>query len=93
MILFQIEKEKIIEGFKELAICQNELHQTIVEKAKLRIDNKNDIEAIMPNGKKYWIVTTPLIESYNKASTYEIRIRYEIKEDSKYNYSIYSFTR
>ena len=93
MIFLKIERQKIIEGFKELAFVVDELHKEIVEKAKLRIDNNDDIEAIMPNGKRYWIVTTPLINLWNKNSRYEIKFLYEIKANSKYDYTIYSFKR
>lgn len=93
MVFLNDEREKIIKGFKELAFVADELHKEIVEKAKLRIDHNDDIEAIMPNGKRYWIVTTPLIHLWNKNSRYEISFRYEIKADSKYESTIYSFTR
>lgn len=93
MMYITIEKEQIMKEFKELGFIINKTHQEIVENAKLSIDNKNDIEATMPNGKKYWIVTTPVIKRFNKNSDYEISIFYEIKEDSKYNKTIYSFTK
>lgn len=92
MFLIKIEKEKILNGFKELAVFKNETHENLVKNATLEVDEKNDIEATLENN-VYWIITTPLITRHNNNYDYEIRIKYEIKEKSKYNETIYDFTR
>lgn len=44
-------------------------------------------------GDRYWITTEPTVTRWNKNGTYEIRMKYSVHKESKYNDKIYEFTK
>lgn len=99
MKFVEITNKEIIEGFcKECAVYNTKeienLHRRIINMS-MSVDCNGDILAQNKNGdgSRYWITTEPSISRWNKAGMYEIRIRYSVHKESKYNDEIFGFIR
>ena len=92
MIKINISKEKILENFKILGALPDNLHNKLVEKGKIRVDDLNDLEVNI-DGEKYWVTTCIFVSRLNRCGDYNINIVYDIHKNSKYSEIIYSFVR
>ena len=99
MKFVEITNKEIIEGFCNLFAVYitkeiENLHKRIINMS-MSVDCNGDILAQNKNGdgSRYWITTEPSISRWNKAGMYEIRIRYSVHKESKYNDEIFGFIR
>lgn len=92
-----ITNQEIVEGFKKscpLFVGEEieELHKRII-RMKLSVDYQGDILAQNEDGDRYWITTEPTVTRWNKSGKYEIRMKYNVHKESKYNDKIYEFVK
>lgn len=87
VIIKTVKEDKQIQGGKI-----EELHKRII-RMKLSVDCQGDILAQNEDGDRYWITTEPTVTRWNKSGKYEIRMKYSVHKESKYNDKIYEFVK
>lgn len=97
MKYIEITNQEIAEEFKNscpIFIGEEieELHKRII-RMKLNVDCQGDILAQNEGGDRYWITTEPTVTRWNRNGTYEIRMKYSVHKESKYNDKIYEFIK
>lgn len=89
----KITQEEVLKGFKEEAFVRDDLHHNLVENGKVVLVDPENCVLIKLDKKTYWVTTEPVIKMFNKNCDYEISIKYEIHETSKYSKALYTFER
>ena len=97
MKFIKITNEEIVTGFcKQCAVYISKeienLHKRIIN-MPMSVDCNGDILAQDKDGSRYWITTEPTISIWNRDGMYEIKIRYSVHKESKYNDEIFGFIR
>lgn len=86
-----INKEDIIEGFKNFSDITNSLHKKLVENGKIvEVNWLNDIEIELEN-KIYYVETHPYIDRIYKLGEIDIGINYIVYEENKNGKLLYIF--